>query len=40
MIKKNCIVCNSPALVSKRNIPALCNNCIEMNIRNMNRKDK
>lgn len=31
MIKK-CMCCDSPAWVSKRNIPAMCDNCIAKNV--------
>ena len=33
MIKK-CMCCDSPAWVSKKSIPAMCDNCIAKNISN------
>ena len=31
MIKKKCMLCGSQAYVSKRNIPAMCDTCIQKN---------
>lgn len=33
MIKK-CMCCDSPAWVSKKSIPAMCDNCIAKNVSN------
>jgi len=35
MVKKSCISCGQSAYASKRSIPALCDKCIDLNIRVM-----